>query len=164
MVSQGRYSVREYARHVQDLGNSVGDMPDNLLIHFFWDSTQQYICVGWATVGFNPETSTFDELEAAAINIERAEALRQKVSQASPTCKDHTQHVSGSNGNLRMNTHNQHPNNDLQLNLNPKVYDRHSQSTCSDSRLSHGCDSNQCTPKPSDKSHNGEAHTHHMSN
>ena len=78
-------------------------MPDNLLVHFFWDGAQQYIQVGWATAGFDPETSTFDELEAAALNLEHAETLRLKTSQVSSTRKDTTQHASGSNRNSRSN-------------------------------------------------------------
>ncbi len=77
MCKHGNRSVREFVRHLQDLANSVGDITDSQLVHYFWEGAADYLQLDWAKAGFDPESSTFQELEAAAENYERAEQMRK---------------------------------------------------------------------------------------
>ncbi|KAF8574982.1 hypothetical protein K439DRAFT_1310689, partial [Ramaria rubella] len=59
---QRELPVRDYARQIRALSNSIGDISEQQLTVYFWNGAQQEIQERWATEKFNPEFSTFSEL------------------------------------------------------------------------------------------------------
>ncbi|KAF8585599.1 hypothetical protein K439DRAFT_1343091, partial [Ramaria rubella] len=71
--------VWDYARQIRALLNSIGDISERQLTVYFWNGAQQQIQERWATEKFNPEFSTFSELELAAEAFEMALTIRKTV-------------------------------------------------------------------------------------
>ncbi|KAJ7041362.1 hypothetical protein C8F04DRAFT_1253067 [Mycena alexandri] len=70
--AQRGHPVKEYKTDLEVLADSIGDITPRGLIVQFWDGADYEMRRRWAGDGFDPETSTLDELEAAAINYEHA--------------------------------------------------------------------------------------------
>ncbi|KAK7012675.1 hypothetical protein R3P38DRAFT_3364494 [Favolaschia claudopus] len=67
-----RPNMREYRTELESLRDSVGDIPTRALIVQFWDGANYEMRHRWANDGYDPETSSLNELEAAALNYEHA--------------------------------------------------------------------------------------------
>ncbi|KAJ7678874.1 hypothetical protein DFH06DRAFT_1315850 [Mycena polygramma] len=70
--AQRGHSIKEYRTDLEVLADSVGDITTRGLVVQFWDGADYEMRRRWAGDGFDPETSTLKELEAAAINYEHA--------------------------------------------------------------------------------------------
>ncbi|KAJ7286317.1 hypothetical protein C8J57DRAFT_1461461 [Mycena rebaudengoi] len=69
---QRKHTIKEYRTEMEVLSTSIGDINMRGLIVRFWDGANYEMRLRWAGDGFDPETSTLDDLENAAINYEHA--------------------------------------------------------------------------------------------
>lgn len=65
-------STRDFARYVRLLATRLGDIDDREMRVRFWNGSQSYLRVKWSEAGYDPETSSMDELEEAAERFEQA--------------------------------------------------------------------------------------------
>ena len=75
-LSQGKWSVREYLRHLRSIAARLPDITEFQLIQKYWDGANHYLRFKWTENGYTPEFSTLDELELAAERFENAENLQ----------------------------------------------------------------------------------------
>ncbi|KAG8915434.1 hypothetical protein FRC02_004520 [Tulasnella sp. 418] len=74
---QGKRTVREFVRELRSLESKISDINERHLVLRFWYGANAYLRLKWLDNGFDPETSSMDELEREASKYERAEVQRR---------------------------------------------------------------------------------------
>lgn len=87
-VTQDNHGVRDFVRDINALANKLDGISDMQLKQRFWTGAKPYLRVKWSENGYDPEDSTFDELEEAALRFEQAHLMQTQEETKTPSEQD----------------------------------------------------------------------------
>ncbi|KAG8907710.1 hypothetical protein FRB99_002506 [Tulasnella sp. 403] len=76
---QGDRTTREYWQELDHLGYRLSYIDKDQIRVQYWKGSAPYIRAGWISAGFDPETTSLEELRRVAEGHERAEVMRQEA-------------------------------------------------------------------------------------
>jgi hypothetical protein len=104
---QHRPPIKDYKTDLEVIADSIGDITPRGLIVQFWEGADYSIRHRWALDGFDAETASISELEAAAVNYEQAAKVAK--SQKNDSRNKQSPSENGNDSNKKDRKNKQHP-------------------------------------------------------